>query len=126
MLLLNFAHPFTESQRAQLGALVGTPLDNVLDIKTQFDPNAQFAAQVVALVDSVGLSREQWQNTPLLVNPPSLSAIACAVLAELHGRMGYFPTIVRLRPVTGAVPPTFEVAEVVGLNTIREEARRRR
>jgi len=126
MLLLNFAHPFTERQRAQLGALVGTPIENILDIQTQFDPNESFAAQAVALIDSVGMSREQWQHTPLIVNPPSLSAIACAVIAELHGRMGYFPTIVRLRPVPDAVVPSFEVAEVIALNPLREEARRRR
>ncbi|OQA39911.1 MAG: hypothetical protein BWY52_03004 [Chloroflexi bacterium ADurb.Bin325] len=58
--------------------------------------------------------------------PPSLNFIAVALLAELHGRMGYFPTCVRLRPVAGSTPPRFEVAELLPLNEVREAARRRR
>jgi hypothetical protein len=59
----------------------------------------------------------------LLINPPSLSAIAVLVLAELHGRMGYFPSIIRLRPVPGSMPPQFEVAEILNLHSVREKAR---
>ena len=33
------------------------------------------------------------------VVPPALNFITAVLLAELHGRMGYFPAIVRLRPV---------------------------
>jgi hypothetical protein len=45
------------------------------------------------------------------------------LLAELHGRMGYFPAIVRLRPMPESVPPRFEVAEVINLQAVREHAR---
>jgi len=48
------------------------------------------------------------------------------LLAELHGRMGYFPPIVRLRPVPNALPPRFEVAEIINLQAVREAARTRR
>lgn len=51
---------------------------------------------------------------------------APALLAELHGRMGYLPSILRLRPVGGSNPPQFEVAELLNLNEIREQARRLR
>lgn len=63
---------------------------------------------------------------PLLVVPPALNFAAFALLAELHGRMGYFPTVVRLRPVSGTTPPRFEVAEVINLQAIRDSARKRR
>lgn len=33
----------------------------------------------------------------------ALNFIAAALVAELHGRMGYFPPVVRTRPVAGAV-----------------------
>ncbi len=54
-------------------------------------------------------------NTPLLARS----------LAELHGRIGHFPTLIRLRPKPGPVT-TYEVAELLNLQTIRETARRRR
>ncbi len=37
--------------------------------------------------------------------------------------MGYFPSIIRLRPVSGSVPPQFEVAEILNLHSVREKAR---
>ncbi len=122
MLLLNFSHPFTDVQLARLAELAGQAVERVLNVKSQLDPTRPFAEQARALVDQAGLAPEEWQTTPLLVNPPSLSIIACLVLAELHGRMGYFPTVVRLRPVA-TTPPTFEVAELLNLHLLREQAR---
>jgi len=40
--------------------------------------------------------------------------------------MGYFPTVLRLRPVEGAVPPRFEVVEILNLQQVRDQARRTR
>lgn len=57
---------------------------------------------------------------------PSLNFIAAVLLAELHGRMGYFPTIVRLRPVADATPRRFEVAELIDLQSVRDVARIKR
>ncbi|MCS6846984.1 MAG: CRISPR-associated protein Csx15, partial [Anaerolineae bacterium] len=71
----------------------------------------------------IGLTPQQWQTERILVNLPSLNFIAACLLAELHGRMGYFPTIVRLRQVKDALPPQFEVAEVINLQAPRDEAR---
>jgi hypothetical protein len=80
----------------------------------------------VALVDSVDLAPSDWQTQPLLVVPPSLNFIAVTLLAELHGRMGYFPPVVRLRPVAGSTPTRYEVAEIINLQQVRDEARSRR
>jgi hypothetical protein len=54
---------------------------------------------------------------------PSLNFIAALLLAELHGRMGYFPPVVRTRPVEGSLPRRFEVAEILDLQGRRETAR---
>jgi len=43
-----------------------------------------------------------------LVNPPSLHFVAVALLAELYGRYGHFPSHTRLRPVAGAIQPRCE------------------
>ncbi len=123
MIVLNFAHPITEEQRAQIEALTGQTIERVVDIPSQIDVQHPLAPQVVAMADAAGLSPAEWQTLPILVNPPSLNFSAVALLAELHGRMGYFPPIVRLRPVEGSVPPRFEVAEIVDLQGIRERAR---
>lgn len=126
MIILNFSHPLTADHLAQLEAVAGQPVECVIDALAQFDNAQPFLPQVVALVDAVGLSPTEWQTLPLLVNPPSLNIIAVTLLAELHGRMGYFPTVVRLRPVAGSTPPRFEVAEVVNLHSVREAARNKR
>lgn len=149
MLLLNYAHPLTpaqlaqlpvafdayirgqmersgtEARRAQLAALLGTVPD-VRSIPTRIDQEAPLRPQAVALADAARLSPEEWQVTPLLLIPPGLSPAAVALLVEIHGRSGYFPALVRLRPVPGMVPPLFEVAEIVDLLGGRAEARDRR
>lgn len=126
MVILNFSHPLTEEQIAQIESLSGEKVERVIDIPTHFDNEASFGPQVVALVDSLGFSPQEWQTTLFLINPPSLNIITAVLLAELHGRMGYFPTIIRLRPVPGSPVPRFEVAELLTLQQLREEARKRR
>ncbi len=101
-------------------------MNNIIDVKTMFDNNRSFAEQVQELLDSVTLTPTQWQTEQIVIVPPALSYITAVLLAELHGRMGYFPTIIRLRPVEGAVPPRFEVAEIINLQEVRENARRKR
>jgi len=40
--------------------------------------------------------------------------------------MGYFPPVLRLRPVKDALPPRFEPAEILNLQALRDQARSRR
>ena len=126
MIILNFSHPLTGAHLERIEALTGEKVERVIEVKTQFDPEEPFASQVQALLDSVGFSPDKWQTAPLLVNPPSLHVIAVTVLAELHGRMGYFPAVVRLKPVPNSTPARFEVAEVINLQVVRDRARMRR
>ena len=126
MILLNFAHPLTQEHIAQVETLTGQKVDRVVEIPTQIDPQKPLIPQVVALTDACGLSPAEWQTLPLLVNPPSLNFIAVVLLAELHGRCGYFPPCIRLRPAQGPVPPQYEVAEVLNLQAVRDAARQKR
>jgi hypothetical protein len=126
MLIVNFSHPLTQEQQDQLAARCGRPIDRVIEVKVQFRQEEPFGSQVVAAVDAAGLTGHEWQSLPMLVVPPALAPIACACLAELHGRIGHFPPIVRLRPRPEATPPVFDVAEVLNLQHLREEARGRR
>ena len=126
MLIVNFAHVLTHAHLAAVERLTGSAVSKVVEVRTQFDESRPFAEQARALVDSAGLTPEQWQTEPLLVNLPSYNYAAALVLAELHGRTGYFPAVLRLRPVADSTPQQFEVAEVLNLQAAREAARRHR
>jgi len=126
MILLNFSHPLTPDQLQQIETLTGQKVERVVEVHSQIDPQEPLVPQVAALADQAGLSPAEWQTLPLVVNPPSLNFIAVALLAELHGRCGYFPAHLRLRPKGGSVPPEYEVAEVLDLQAVRDAARKRR
>ncbi|RLT34950.1 MAG: hypothetical protein DWI57_16020 [Chloroflexi bacterium] len=126
MLLLNFSHPITESQRAQIEALTGSAIQRVIAVMPQFDEQQPFVPQLAGMLIQIDLSADEWQTEPLLVVLPSLNFIAAGLLAELHGRMGYFPAVVRTRPVAGALPRRYEVAEILNLQSLREAARHTR
>lgn len=125
MLVLNFSHPFTAEQRTQIEALAGTAIDEVRTIPVQINQAEPLEPQIVATVDAAGVSPEEWQTRQLLINPPGYAPAAFVLLAELHGRIGHFPTLVRLRPKSAPVT-LYEVAELLNLQTIREQARLRR
>lgn len=126
MIILNFSHPLTEAQIEQVIHLTGETPRAVRVIKAQFDLSQDLSPQVVALVDSLEITAEAWQQTPWLIVLPSLNFAAAVLLAELHGRIGHFPAILRLRPLQGALVTSFEVAEVINLEAVRAQARQRR
>ncbi len=126
MIIVNFAHPLSKEQLHQVETLARQPVEKVIEVHNQINSQEPLEGQILEMVDKAGLSPEEWQNAPILVNPPSLNYSAVMVIADLHGRMGYFPACLRLRPVEGAIPPIFEVAEILNLHAIREKARLRR
>jgi len=126
MILLNFSHPLTDDQLAQVEVVTGQRITEVRGEMVEFNHQAPFAEQARALADRVELSSEEWQTVPLLVNLPGYSPAAVALLAELHGRIGHFPAVLRLSPVEGNVLTHYEVAEVINLQHIRDQARKER
>ena len=126
MILINFAHPFTPEHLKQIEGLANQKVDRTIEISAAIHPQEAIHLQVVELIEQTGLSSTEWQTYPLLVNPPSLNFIAITLLAELHGRCGYFPAHLRMRPVAGSVPIEYEAAEILNLQAIRENARKTR
>lgn len=126
LVVVNFSHPLDAAQLNQLASLTGRQVAHVLDAPAAIHPERPLAPQAEALVEAVPLSALDWQTQPILVNLPGLASLAAAVLAELHGRMGHFPAILRLRPEPGAAVTTYVVAEVTNLQDLRNEARTRR
>jgi len=123
MIILNFSHPLTDLHLKQIEIMSGERISRIIAVPVNFDNDKSYAEQVIFLVDRIGLTPRQWQNEAILLNPPSFNYIVVVLLAELHGRMGYFPPCIRLRPVDESLPPRFEVAEILNLNKIRERAR---
>lgn len=126
MILLNFSHPITPQQQAQIEELTGQTLERVIGASPHFDEDAPFQPQLDALLAHIDLGADEWQSAPILLVLPSLNFISAALLAELHGRMGYFPPVVRTRPAPGSLPRRYEVAEILDLQTIRTTARQKR
>lgn len=123
MIVVNFTHPLTEAQCVQLEELTGRPIDDIRNVLCHFDNNRPFAQQVAERVDAAGLASAEWQTRPILVNPPAFAPAAAVLTAELHGRMGYFPSLIRIRPIAGSNPTRYEVAEIINLQAVRDVAR---
>lgn len=126
MHLFNFSHPITPDQMRRILELTQRTDIRVQDVPVQVDDEQALVPQVAAIVDRCEISSVGWQSTPILVNLPGYASVAGALLAELHGRMGHFPAMVRMRPVAGSTPRIYEVAEIINLQAIREAARERR
>ncbi|GAC1690896.1 MAG: CRISPR-associated protein Csx15 [Ktedonobacteraceae bacterium] len=122
MLILNFTHPLTSEHKGQIELLADIPIDDIYTIPVQINQSEPLEPQIRAIVDAVHLTSEEWQTRSLLINPPGYAPAAFVLLAELHGRIGHFPTLIRLRPKAGPMT-SYEVAELLNLQTIRETAR---
>jgi hypothetical protein len=125
-ILINLSHPLTDDQLAQINAITHQEIDRVMAYDVYFDNEQPFVPQLYELMEHIPLTSEEWQTRSILVNPPSLNIIAILLLAELHGRMGYFPPVIRLRPAPDVLPTRYEVAEILNLQSIRDKARQTR
>lgn len=124
MHILNFAYPITDLQLEQINTLLKPQtVEEVYNIPVQFDPTVNFQPQLETLLSAIPLTTEELQSLPLLINLPSLNSIAVMLLTSLHGRMGYFPSILRLRSKPNQTPPIFEVAEIINLQALRDYSR---
>jgi len=130
MILLNFSHPITDDQERQIERALGNDVAgetlNIVKIDSQFDIGLDFADQITALTDACQLSPNEWQTERILINLPALSTAAALLLAELHGRCGYYLPALRFKQVDGSIPPRYELAEILDINSQRQNARKRR
>ncbi len=126
MHVLNFSHPLTEHQRKEIELLTQQNLERVMDIPVQLDNELPYAEQIRQLVSDIPLDAQQWQTEAILINPPAYNYAALTLFAELHGKMEYFPSIIRIRPAEDLVPTRFEVCEIINLQAVREAARETR
>lgn len=128
MKILNFSHAISDEQFAQLHENFGLDIapEDVIGIKTDLDLAQPLGAQVVALVNEIGWLRAEWETTATLVILPSHPDIAVLVAAEIEGRRGHLPDILRRKPVRDEKSGVmrFEVVEIINPYAHRLAARR--
>ncbi len=125
--LVNFTHPLSTYHIRQITQHAQVFIADVLTpskIPVHFDEHTSFEQQVKNVVDEVPLTDEEWQELPIIVHVPGYAAITAPLLAELHGRMGHFPNVLRLRR-NDSNPNQYDFAEIIFLQRIRDQARKR-
>lgn len=123
--LLNFTRILTDEQFTQIELAVGKRIGQVRNLPIDFGDTRPYGPQCVAVAEQVGFTPHEWATLPIVINPPGFAPGALALLSELHGRLGYFPVVVRLRPVAGSMPRHYEFAEIINLQALRDAARER-
>ncbi|MCK6622765.1 MAG: hypothetical protein HUU32_16955 [Calditrichaceae bacterium] len=124
--ILNFSHPLEDQTLRQIEEEIKQPIGKIIEVNTHFDDNRSFKPPTKKLVEKIDFTPQEWQQGRFLVNLPGFAPIAAALLSELHGRMGHFPTILRLRTLKGSAAQTYELAEILNLQEIRDDARKTR
>lgn len=123
MIIVNFGHPLTEPQVSQIAAKVNMEPARIIEAMPHVDMDEPFEPQMVNFMASIDVTPRQWQTEAILIGLPGLATFAACLLAELHGRMGHFPSFFRLARNDDGV---FEVVEVIRLQNIRDDARAKR
>ena len=129
MIVLNFSHPLTEDQKREVAGLVeypeGSPaamtdqeVEREIVIPSQMDNGQPFIPQLYRKFSEIPLTEWEWEHADIVVVPPAYAPACAVVIAMLHEKMGDFPKVIRIRPVAGAIPPRFEVAEVMRVGDI--------
>jgi hypothetical protein len=126
MRIVNFSHPLTERNLEEIKTLAGSEVIEVINAQRQLNLDKPLEQQIEGWLEELGIAPEEWQTQPTLFNLPALNYGASVLLAMLHGRMGYFPPVLRLRPDTAGMVPRFVVTEILNLQAIRERARGKR
>jgi len=125
-IVLNFSgHSLSGAQVQRLRLEMNCTIQDVIERSWTLGHDRPFAEQAREMADALGLTPHTWQEAPIVVCPPGLAAATAVLLAELHGRMGHFPSVVRMRPVQAGTT-IFEVGEVINLQTVRDRGRENR
>ena len=121
MILINFGAPFRPLQISQAEALLHEPITRVVDLTVNVDPDQEMLAQFKKIMGKLKLINADLRAEPVVVNLPQQNYLSVMILAELHARMGYFPTFIRTRMTSSGMLPYYEVAEVIDLQAIEDD-----
>jgi len=125
MIVINFSHPFSAEQLAQIEDVLGAPPEQIITVPVQLNlagTDDELLGQIAQLLEQVNLTPLQWYQEDIVINLPRHNLVTALVLARLHGLMGYWPPVLRMRPVPGTQPPRLEVVGCLDLAAVRAAA----
>ena len=96
-------------------------------LKVEDFPQAHKPAYILEIDfgPEIGIKKSSAQLTTNYTKEDIIGRLVIAVINFPIKRIGHFPSLIRLRPKSGPLP-SYEVAELLNLQTIRETARKRR
>jgi hypothetical protein len=121
-ILLNFGRPITPAQMGQIETLLGASIYEAIDVPLGFDDSLPYEPQVREKIRQAGLTDEDWNTLPLLINVHPFAPATALFLSAIHGLHGFFPELVRMRRVGNT--NEFEVAELLDPQSLRNQAAR--
>lgn len=126
IIIVNFTHPLKEDQKRDIAFELNCIIEDEINHQIQFDLSKPFGLQATEAINHIGLRPKVWQSGNIVINLPGLSPAAAAIIAELHGRIGHFPPVIRVSPLEQPSHTVYKVAEIINLQSIREKSRETR
>jgi|GEM_PF-213913 len=126
-LILNCSgHPVHPAQKSAIEKLMHWQDAEVLDVELGNVPeDRHFVPSIEKAIDRLGLTSKEWEQ-PIVVIPAGYPPACSAIQSILHGRLGHFPDVVRLRRVDPVDGVRYEVAEIMSLQQLRHDSRGKR
>jgi hypothetical protein len=109
-LVLDLAGTLTPSAIEQLGEQLREI--EIWTLPTQFDTDISSVSQAVSLIDTVGLTPDEWKTRSIVVRLPNKPIAAVIIIAVLHSRMGHFPNVLTLVAQNGIRVGIIDLSEV--------------
>lgn len=124
MIFISFSdHIREDTHKTAIEAFVGRTIEEFIHTERSFDTEKSFVPQVSEWLNSIDFEGLAVRKKPIVVFLPSLNYIAAILLAQMHGRIGSFPSILRVKSVDRSGVRVYEIAEVINLNEVRDQAR---
>lgn len=119
--LINFGRQIESGQLSSIEQLVGMPVEETIDLPYQLVDTRPHEPQLLELLAQTGLTHDEWESLPIVVNVHPFAPDAAALMACIHGLRGNFPSVVRMarNPAT----EKFEAVEIMRLQSLRNDAR---
>jgi hypothetical protein len=87
-------------------------------IEIHFLEDLSYYDQLDQVISKISLTKAELEGPSVLIRLPGNSEISAMLLSKLHGIMGHFPTILRLRKII-----EYEVVDIVDLQDLRDRSR---
>jgi hypothetical protein len=121
MLLLNFGSKIGQIEIEQINALSHDKITEWVYLPVDPYNQAPFQQQLSGLYKKAKLTNEDFMKQTLVLNLPASALNAAIILADIHGRTGKFPLVIRLRPAMFGIRVRSDVVDLLDLNSTHIE-----